>query len=94
MTKPFIQKAEPVFFKVIGVPDDKWGESVKAIILLKEGESLSEEDMIAFCKGRLAGFKKPKTVEFVTSLPLNPAGKILKKVLREKYWKGQDRRIH
>ena len=79
---------------VIGVPDDKWGESVKAIILLKEGKTISEEEMIAFCKERLAGYKKPKSVEFVTSLPLNPAGKILKKVLREKYWEGKDRRVH
>jgi long-chain acyl-CoA synthetase len=78
---------------VIGVPDDKWGESVKAVIQLKEGATLSEAEIISFCKERLAGYKKPKTVDFVESLPLNNAGKILKRAIKEKYWAGQARRI-
>lgn len=79
---------------VIGVPDEKWGESVKAIISLKEGMTATEEDIIEHCQKNLAGWKKPKSVEFVDSLPKNPAGKILKNVLREKYWKGYEKRVH
>jgi acyl-CoA synthetase (AMP-forming)/AMP-acid ligase II len=79
---------------VIGVPDDRWGESVKALIQVKEGSTLTEEEMIAYCTERLAGFKKPQSVLIVDSLPLNPAGKILKKVLRTKYWKGKERMVN
>jgi long-chain acyl-CoA synthetase len=79
---------------VIGVPDREWGESVKAVVVLKEGQETSEKEIIALCKERLAGYKKPKSVDFVGALPLNPAGKVIKRVLREKYWKGHDRRIH
>jgi long-chain acyl-CoA synthetase len=70
---------------VIGVPDPVWGESVKAIVVPQEGASLSSQDVIDFCNGRLAGYKKPKSVNFVTELPRNPSGKILKVELRAKY---------
>jgi long-chain acyl-CoA synthetase len=63
---------------VIGVPDDKWGESVKAIIVLKEGMEASDKEIIDFCKGRLAGYKKPKSVEFRTSVTKTATGKIKK----------------
>lgn len=79
---------------VIGVPDEEWGEAVKAFVVLKEGEETTEEEIIAFCKERLAGYKKPKSVDFVESLPMTPAGKVLKKVLKEKYWTGKDRRVN
>jgi len=78
---------------VIGVPDEKWGEALKAVVSLKPGAKVSEEEIIDFCKRNLASYKKPKSIEFVDVIPKNPYGKILKKDLREKYWAGQDRRI-
>jgi acyl-CoA synthetase (AMP-forming)/AMP-acid ligase II len=74
---------------VIGVPDTKWGESVKAVIVCRPGEKLTEAEVIAFCKAHLAGYKCPKTVEFWEALPLNPMGKILKREIRKKYWEEQ-----
>jgi acyl-CoA synthetase (AMP-forming)/AMP-acid ligase II len=78
---------------VIGVPDDKWGEAVKAVVVLKEGMTASEEELINLCKQHLSRYKKPKSVEFVKELPKNPIGKILKRKLKEKYWAGRDRMI-
>lgn len=78
---------------VIGVPHPRWGETVKAQIVLKSGKEASEEEIIEHCKTFLASYKKPTSVEFVESLPKNPAGKILKKEIREKYWKGYEKRI-
>ncbi len=78
---------------VIGVPDDHWGESVKALVVLKDGMEASEEEIISFCKKNLANYKKPKSVEFREDLPKNPTGKILKRVIREEYWRGKDRRV-
>ncbi len=74
---------------VIGVPDDKWGEVVKAVVAL-EGEATAEE-IIAFARERLAAYKCPKTIDFADELPRNPTGKILKKELRKPYWEGRDR---
>jgi long-chain acyl-CoA synthetase len=79
---------------VVGVPDEKWGEAVKALIIPKAGVELEKNEIIDFCRTRLASFKKPKTVEIVQSLPYNPYGKIQKSVIKERYWKGYDRRIH
>lgn len=79
---------------VIGVPDAEWGEAVKAFIVLKEGMKASEDEIISYCKEKLAGYKKPRSVDFVDSLPMSPAGKILKSKLREKYWQGHDRRVN
>lgn len=72
---------------VIGIPDGKWGEAVKAVIVLKEGEKATAEEIIALCENNLAGFKKPKSVEFLDSLPHTPSGKILKRELRKRYCK-------
>lgn len=72
---------------VIGVPDAKWGESVKAIVVCKTGEKLTEEEIISYAKEHLASYKKPKFVEFIDKLPRNPSGKLLKEILREKYGK-------
>ncbi|MDI7258335.1 MAG: long-chain fatty acid--CoA ligase [Thermodesulfobacteriota bacterium] len=79
---------------VIGVPDEKWGEAVKAVVVPKEGAQVTEQEIIDYCRDHMASFKKPKTVDFVKELPRNPYGKVPKTVLREPYWKGFDRRIH
>ncbi len=78
---------------VIGVPDENWGESVKAVVVLREGDSVTAEEIMEFCRGRLAGYKRPRSVDFVAALPRNASGKILKKDLREKYWAGHTRRV-
>ncbi|MGH8595834.1 MAG: AMP-binding protein, partial [Gammaproteobacteria bacterium] len=71
---------------VIGVPDDKWGEAVKAIVVLKAGDRATPEDIIAYARTRIAGYKIPKSVDFAVALPRNPSGKILRRELREPYW--------
>jgi len=78
---------------VIGVPDSKWGESIKAIAVLREGTKATEVEIIDFCKEHIASFKKPKSVEFVNGLPKNAYGKILKRDIRERYWKGREIKI-
>lgn len=75
---------------VIGVPDEKWGEQVKAIVVLKPGYQVSEEEIINFCRQSLAGFKTPKSVDYIDIIPRNAAGKMLKKDLRKPYWEGRD----
>jgi len=70
---------------VIGVPDEKWGEAVKAIVVLKTGTTADEEELIAFCKERLSSYKKPSSIVFVGELPRNPSGKVLKRELRKQY---------
>jgi fatty-acyl-CoA synthase len=69
---------------VIGLPDPDWGERIHAVVALKEGESLSEQEVIDYCKSYIASFKKPKSVEFVDRLPRSPAGKVLKRILRKR----------
>ena len=78
---------------VIGVPDDTWGEAVKAVVELNAGQSATAEDLIALCKERLGSVKAPKIVDFVESLPRSPVGKVLKKDLRAQYWQGHKTRI-
>ena len=78
---------------VIGVPDDTWGEAVKAVVVPTSGASPTDADLIAFARERLAGFKLPKSVDFTTELPRNPSGKLLKRQLREPYWAGAERRV-
>lgn len=87
--------AHPAVFEtaVVSVPDDKWGETVKAVVVLKQGAAASEAELIAHCRENLAHFKAPRTVDFVDELPKSPVGKILRRVVREKYWAGMDRRI-
>ena len=79
---------------VIGVPDDMWGEAVKALVVPRAGVELTEEEVIQYCQEKLAGYKKPKTVHFVEEIPKNVYGKINRRQLKEIFWKGEDRRVH
>ncbi|MBI5923900.1 MAG: AMP-binding protein [Betaproteobacteria bacterium] len=79
---------------VIGVPDAKWGEAIKAIVVLKPGTKTTEEDLITHCKINLESMKAPKSVEFVDALPRTPVGKINKKLIREKYWGNKARQVN
>ena len=78
---------------VVGVPDELWGESVKAFVVKKEGSTLDEESLIRFCKENLASYKKPKSIVFIPELPKNDNGKVLRKELKEPFWKGYDRKV-
>ena len=78
---------------VIGVPDEQWGETVKAVVVLREGASATREEIVEFCRGKLGGFELPRSVDLVSSLPRGASGKVLKRELREPYWEGRDRRV-
>jgi len=78
---------------VIGVPDAQWGESVKAVIELKQGASVTEDEIIDFCRLHLASQKKPKSVDFVAALPVSSSGKVSKKEIRDPYWQDQQRKV-
>jgi acyl-CoA synthetase (AMP-forming)/AMP-acid ligase II len=79
---------------VIGVPDEKWGEVPKALVVRKADTPVTEEEIISFARERLAGFKVPKSVDWIDALPRNPSGKILKKDLRAPYWEGKARQVN
>jgi acyl-CoA synthetase (AMP-forming)/AMP-acid ligase II len=78
---------------VIGVPDETWGETVMALVALREGSPATEDEIVEHCRQHLASYKKPREVRFVPSLPKSGYGKILKRELREEYWAGRDRRV-
>jgi acyl-CoA synthetase (AMP-forming)/AMP-acid ligase II len=78
---------------VIGVPDSHWGESVKAIVVLKPGMTATAGELIAFCKENMASYKKPSTVEFHEALPKSPTGKILKRVIRDEFWADHGKKV-
>ncbi len=78
---------------VIGVPDDAWGEVVKAVVSLRPDTAASSEELIEWCRERLAHFKCPRSVDVLDALPRNPTGKILKRSLRAPYWQGRERSV-
>jgi acyl-CoA synthetase (AMP-forming)/AMP-acid ligase II len=79
---------------VFGIPDEKWGELVAAVVVLRPGTKLSAEELQQYCRARIASYKVPRHIELMTvELPKSGSGKILKRVLREKYWVGQSRRV-
>jgi acyl-CoA synthetase (AMP-forming)/AMP-acid ligase II len=79
---------------VIGVPDDKWGETIKALVVLRDGEAATAEDLIAFCRDRMSHFKCPTTVEFRASLERTATGKLQKFRMRAPYWEGRERAVN
>jgi fatty-acyl-CoA synthase len=78
---------------VIGIPDDHWGETVKAIVVLRPGRQATGQEIIGFTRERLAHYKWPGTVDIIDALPRTPSGKVLKHTLRAPYWAGCDRQV-
>jgi acyl-CoA synthetase (AMP-forming)/AMP-acid ligase II len=89
MTHPAVQDCS-----VIGIPDEKWGEAVKAVVQLKPGYDCTEQDLVELCKDRLGSVKTPKSFDYVRELPRSPAGKVLKNELRKTYWKDRGRAVN
>ncbi len=80
---------------MFGVPDDRWGEAVQAVVVVRDGMTLDAAELTAHCKERIGGYKVPKGIEFRTeALPKSGPGKVLKRVLREPYWSGKDSAIN
>ncbi len=78
---------------VIGVPDDDWGEAVKAVLVLKQGKTSTPDEIVRYCREHLAGYKIPQSVDFVDELPKTDTGKILKKIIKAPYWKDREGKI-
>ena len=79
---------------VIGVPDERWGEAVKAVVVKKADAELTPGELIGWARERIAGYKLPKSVDFIDALPRNPTGKILKRELRKPYWGDKQRQVN
>ena len=79
---------------VIGIPDEKWGETIKALVVLAAGEEVTEAELIGWCKDKAAGYKAPTSVEFRDELARTATGKLQKFKLRAPYWEGRDRQVN
>jgi acyl-CoA synthetase (AMP-forming)/AMP-acid ligase II len=79
---------------VIGVPDERWGEAVKAVVVKKTDASVTPGELIEWTRSKIAGYKLPKSIDFIDALPRNPTGKILKRELRKTYWADKERQIN
>jgi acyl-CoA synthetase (AMP-forming)/AMP-acid ligase II len=79
---------------VIGVPHEKWGEAVKALVVAKPGREVSERALIEHARGHIAGYKVPKSVDFIAAIPRNAAGKILRRELRKPFWENRERNVN
>jgi acyl-CoA synthetase (AMP-forming)/AMP-acid ligase II len=84
---------EVVMSVVVGVPHAEWGEAVHAEVVVHAGATVTAEQLMQFVKGRIGAFKAPKSIAFVKELPLSPVQKVLRRVVRDKYWQGQARRV-
>jgi acyl-CoA synthetase (AMP-forming)/AMP-acid ligase II len=78
---------------VVPAPDEKWGERIQAVVVLKEGRIATEEELISHCKNKISGYKCPKAIEIWDTIPKSPVGKILRKDVKKKFWEGMDRTI-
>jgi acyl-CoA synthetase (AMP-forming)/AMP-acid ligase II len=87
------QPDSPAVIFGVGVPDDTWGEAVKAVVVLRAGQVATAAELVGHCRALLADFKKPRSIDFVTDLPKNPNGKLARKLVREPYGAGHDRRV-
>ena len=85
--------ADPADAAVIGIPSERWGETILAFLVTRDGKPIDTDEVIAFCRDRLAGYKIPREVKCIEEIPRNPSGKVLKKDLREPYWEGIERRV-
>ena len=88
------EHADVLEVAVIAVPDETWGEAIKAVVVRREGAGVTAEELISFCRSKLARYKAPKSVDFLAALPKTGSRKINKRVLREPYWEGMERRVH
>ena len=86
--------ADIVECAVIGIPDVKWGETVKAVVVRRAGSMLAEQELIDWMRDKVAGYKRPRSIDFVDKLPRNASGKLLKRTLREPYWQGFTRGVN
>jgi acyl-coenzyme A synthetase/AMP-(fatty) acid ligase len=77
----------------VGIPDDKWGETVKGFVILKQDSSITEKEIIDYTKEQIAAYKCPSSIDFITEMPRNPSGKILRRELRAPFWKDVERNV-
>jgi acyl-CoA synthetase (AMP-forming)/AMP-acid ligase II len=91
---PILAMPEVLECAVIGVPDEKWGELIKAVVVLNSGQKIDESDVIAVCREKLGGVKTPKSVEFWDEIPKTAVGKTDKKVIRKKFWSEDGRAVN